>query len=277
MSFGNVKEQERFRRDFPTFIKYHDPLEKTIDRVFERDLGPAIKIDRTVFGLGIICAEDFQQAYILCGNGFGIGALQIVRGMYERQVTAAYLSKFPGEVDAFLSYHHIHRYKDLVHLKAMYPDKVNEWMPPERQAEIEENYKTRRDDFMTTKCETCKTTRPMMSWTKVDTATMAQKADANLAQNYYADYFRPTMMSHATMTSLLSRLAKEGEHSYAFGVEGQRNTVEEALVSAHKLMLFVLDLQNRHFKLNLDEEIDARSKEFLEGWTQPKPESAESD
>jgi hypothetical protein len=267
MSFGNVKEQEHFRQRFPKFVQYHDALEKTTDKVFERNLGPATKIDRTIFGLGFICAEDFQQAYILCGNGFGIGALQIVRGMYERHVTAAYLAKYPGEVEPFLAYHHIHRYKDLGHLKNMYSsERLNEVVPISRQNEIEQNYQAHRHEFMTTKCEACGTKRPMMSWSKLDTAVMAQKADADLAQNYYADYYRPTMMSHATMTSLLTRLVKEGEHSYAFDVDGQRNAVGESLIAAHKLMLFVLDLQNTHFYLGLDEEIEARSAEFLECW-----------
>src|SRR5437870_9339760 len=134
MSFGNVREQEHFGQRFPKFIQYHDALEKTTDKFFERNLGPATKIDRTIFGLGFICAEDFQQAYVLCGNGFGIGALQIVRGMYERHVTAAYLAKYPEEVDSFLAYHHIHRYKDLVHLKNMYSvEKLNELVPISRQ------------------------------------------------------------------------------------------------------------------------------------------------
>jgi hypothetical protein len=277
MSFGIVKEQERFRQVFPKLVQHHDALEKTTDRIFERDLGPANKIDRTIFALGLICGEDFQQAYVLCSNGFGIGALQIVRGMYERHVTAAYLVKYPQEVENFLAYHHIHRYKDLVHLKQMYSaEKLNDLVPISRQKEIEQNYQTRRDQFATTKCEKCNTTRPMMSWSKLDLATMAKKADSDLAQNYYADYYRPTMMSHATMTSILSRMIKEGEHSYAIGVEGQRTAVPEALIAAHKLLLFVLDLQNRHFKLGLDREIDARRAEFLECWIKKPVSSAEA-
>jgi hypothetical protein len=155
-------------------------------------------------------------------------------------------------------------------------EKLNDLVPISRQKEIEQNYQTRRDQFATTKCEKCNTTRPMMSWSKLDLATMAKKADSDLAQNYYADYYRPTMMSHATMTSILSRMIKEGEHSYAIGVEGQRTAVPEALIAAHKLLLFVLDLQNRHFKLGLDREIDARRAEFLECWIKKPVSSAEA-
>src|SRR5258705_9705152 len=113
MTIGNLREQERFREKYPLLLKYHDALEATADKFFERDIKGASKVDRIIFGLGISCAEDYQQAFILCANGFGIGALQIVRGMYERQVTAAYLSKYPEEVKDFIDFHYVHRRKGM--------------------------------------------------------------------------------------------------------------------------------------------------------------------
>jgi Family of unknown function (DUF5677) len=267
MSIGNLKEQQRLRDKYPTLLKYYSVLEQTLDKCFERDLGPASKIDRVVFGLGIICAEDFQQAFVLCANGFGIGALQIVRGMYERQVTAAYLAKFPDEVDKFLAYHHVHRHKDLIHLKEMYgQERVNEMVPPARQAEIQGSYESVRDDFMTTKCEVCKTKRPMLSWTKYDTGILAKKGDQDLAASYYVNYYRPTLLSHSTVTSLMARLIDEGRGNLAFDVEGQRKHVTEALLCAHTLVINVVDLQNKHFKLGMNDEVEARFTEYIECW-----------
>ena len=38
---------------------------------------------------------------MLSGNGYGFGAYKIVRGMYERVVTAMYIAKDPGEARKF--------------------------------------------------------------------------------------------------------------------------------------------------------------------------------
>src|SRR5947209_8248970 len=106
MGFGNPGEWERFNAEYLEFVARYEALLETRDKVFVRS-AVGEKVDRIVFGLGRVCSEDFQQAIILCGSGFGIGALQLLRGMYERAVTAAYLSKHPEGVDDFLDYHYV--------------------------------------------------------------------------------------------------------------------------------------------------------------------------
>ena len=49
--------------------------------------------DRVVFFLGRIAADDFGEIIILSGNGRGIGAYKILRGMYERVVHAVFFNK----------------------------------------------------------------------------------------------------------------------------------------------------------------------------------------
>src|SRR5688572_23296576 len=94
MGFGSEEEWIRFNQNFPLFVEKYQALEGLRNKIFQRD-GEGDKIDRVVFALGRVCSEDFQQALLLCGNGFGIGALQMIRGMYEREVTAVYLAKNP--------------------------------------------------------------------------------------------------------------------------------------------------------------------------------------
>ena len=267
MTIGNLKEQESFKEKYPVFLKYHNALETTADRFFERDIKSASKVDRIVFGLGLSCAEDFQQAFILCSNGFGIGSLQIVRGMYERQVTAAYLSKYPSEVQDFIDYHYVHRRKGMIHLREMYgTERAKTIIPPKEQEEIEASFQLVRNRFTQTICETCKTTRPMQSWSKHHTGVLAKKGDQDLAQNYYVNYYQPTLLSHSTVSSLVSRLVQDEDGTFAFAVDGQRNRVTEGLFNAHSLLLNVFDLQNKHFKLGLDDEISKRFDEYQECW-----------
>ena len=271
MSIGNLKEQARFRQEYPIFLKYHDALEATTDKFFERDIKRATKADRVVFGLGISCAEDFQQVFILCSNGFGIGAMQILRGMYERQVTAAYLSKFPDEAQNFIDYHYVHRRKGMILLKDMFgAERAKTIIPPNEQEQIEAAYQLVKDKFIQTACETCQTTRPMLSWTKHSIQSLAQKGDQDLAQTLYVNYYLPTLVTHSTLASLISRLVQDDDGTLAYAVEGQRNQITEALLSAHTLLLNVLDLQDKHFKLGLNDEISQRFDEYNECWAHLK-------
>lgn len=268
MGFGNPKEWDRFNAEYPEFVARYNPLQQTIERVFIRS-SMGEKVDRVVFGLGRACFEDFQQAIILCGNGFGIGALQLLRGMYEREVTAAYLSKHPEAVDDFLDYHFVHMRKASNHLRDTLGslDELHKHVSPEKVEEVEQNYQSVRDRFVEPLCRTCGTTKPMFSWTRHHTGVLAQRGSEGLKEMYFYWYYRPTLLSHSTIAALMARMKITEDGGLFFDGAAQRHYVKEALVGSHHLMLFVLDTQNEHFKLGLDEEIRDRARDFNECWT----------
>lgn len=80
-----------------------DPKVLAIDDKYKSDL--------IVFTLGRIALDDFGEMIVLAGNGWGVGALKIVRGMYERCVTAAYIAKTPIASRAFADNLWTHRAK----------------------------------------------------------------------------------------------------------------------------------------------------------------------
>lgn len=274
MGFGNPAEWDRFNAEYPEFAARYDALQQTIEKVFIRS-GSGEKVDRVIFGLGRVCFEDFQQALILCGNGFGVGALQLLRGMYEREVTAAYLSKHPEAVDAFLDYHLVHMRKAVNHLRETLGslDALHKLVPPAKVEEIERDYSTVRQKFMEPLCSKCHSVKPMFSWTRHHTGVLARRGSEGLAKMYFYWYFRPTLLSHSTIASLMARMKITGDDVLFFDGEAQRNHVKEALIGIHHLMLYVLDTQNEHFKVGLDDEIRASSEDFNACWGQPQEEA----
>lgn len=52
-----------------------------------------ITADRVVFFLGRVAIDDFSEILVLSGNGLGIGAYKVLRGMYEKVVHAIYFDK----------------------------------------------------------------------------------------------------------------------------------------------------------------------------------------
>jgi hypothetical protein len=241
-------------------------LDTVRDKVFERK-GEGTLFDIAVFAFGKVCAEDFQQVFVLCGNGYGIGALQIVRGMYERHVTAVYLLKYPDELDRFLAYDKVQKHKGLFHFARPYTaDELDKMIPKDVQAKIVEEYESVKKDFREPLCKKCETTQPMRSWTTLSTLDLAIKGERGLDNHYYHDYFEPTLMSHSTASSLSARIRSDENGHPFFDAEGQRKKVKAALIAAHLLLLFVLDLQNEYFKIGLDDDLKQLSKDYRDCW-----------
>ncbi len=270
LGFGNREAWRWFNQQFPCFVHVHSRLEAMRDKVFVRLVNPNHWVDYLIFGLGRVCAEDFEQILNLCGNGFGIGALQMLRSMYERQVTAAYLSNHADEADAFVEYDYIHTRKLVSQFKQVYkhePEILNGIVSEEEQVEIENNYAKFRPKFQKTKCETCQTTEDMFSWTKLDLPSMALKSEQPALKDMYPySYFMPLLMGHSTFKSVEARVVFREDGSFSFESEGQQKAIKRALVLGHHLFLHVLDLQNKHFNLGLDEPLAECEKDYLECW-----------
>ena len=93
---------------------------------------------------------------------------------------------------------------------------------------------------------------------------MAKKAD--LDGLYFHAYYYPTLQTHATPTTFLSRLRQKDGNSISFNEKTQREWAERALVAAHNLIIHILDIQNTYFDLHLIEEIEERKEDFLTIW-----------
>ena len=277
LGFANYPEWERFNTDFPCFVDKQPFLEALRDKMFVRKIHPTHQADYIIYGLGRVCVEDFEQILNLCGNGFGIGAMQLLRSMYERQVTAAFISKYPDEWDAFATYDAIHVRKLVQQFKVVYEDApaiLNGIVSEEEQEKIEEQYQQVKGRFMKTKCKKCKTEELMFSWHKLDVGTMAGSGHQPALKDLFPySYFLPLLMSHSTFKSVEARVEFRKDGSFSFESEGQRNAVKKALVFSHHLLLHVFDLQNDHFKLGLDDDIKKCEKDYLECWNVNEPQA----
>ena len=272
LGFGNTDAWQSFERDFPVFIEKSALLFQTFNKVFHRKIEhSAPKVDKVVFHLGLLCREDFKEILLLCANGYGMGGLKILRGLYERAVTADYLSTHPDEADNFLDYFYIHRRKENNHLKNIYG---RDYFSRDEADYIEQEYQRVKDKFQETLCKKCGTTKPQMSWTRLDTASMAKAADSALDGWYYDCYFLPTLQAHTTMPGILSRLKPIEEKGLSFSSKAQGDEVKNVIIRSHVIMLNILDSQNEHFSLQLYDELWERAKDFDEAWPDLKSSDA---
>lgn len=272
VGFGRPQEWKAFQELHPVLVEKIPALFGTFYKVFARVVpSSAPDVDRLVFHLGMLCLEDFKEILVLCANGCGIGGQKILRGLYEKAITADYLSTHPDEAKKFLDYFWVHCKKDINHQKKAYGE--DHWST-EFEAEVMQEYAKVKNDFVEVLCKNCGTTKPQMSWTKLSTEAMGQAAESPIACLYFTCYFVPTLQTHSTMGAIFSRLKPMGESDTVFSSEPKREEAKSVVRNAHLIMLTVLSRQLQHFKLDLEDEAMERAKELDECWL--KDEEAHS-
>lgn len=273
IGFGNPVEWKAFHNAHPVFVEKVPLLFKTFHKVFKRKVpASAPRADALVLHLGMLCVEDFKEILVLCANGFGIGGQKILRGLYEKTITADYLSTHPDEAIKFLDYFWVHLKKDLNHLKLVYKRDIHE---PGFTENVMKEYEKVKDQFIEPLCKNCGTTKPQMSWTRLNVEAMGKAAKSPMADWYHTCYFLPTMQTHTTMGAIFSRLKIQEELDFAyFSTEPTRNEASKVARNSHLLMLNVLHRQNQHFDLDMEDEIMERARELNESWD--LPETSES-
>jgi len=293
---GNSDAQRRFIDEHEAFLREWRELHRMLESVFIRthrgptreeierlngfpDSDPAViafedrvMADQVVFYLGRIAADDFGELLVLCGNGLGVGGYKNLRGMYERVVTAAFISKNPPEARVFIEHDAIEKWKLWQRFVGVMPG-IKSRYSIDQITGLEQQWEEAKAKRAASHCKKCGQPITAEAWTRVDLETMAKNADANLAALYASCYLQPTFHSHATMYGLNCRLRQAEGGSWTY----KENSEEEARLAVllgHNLILRLLGLQNEHFKLGLDAEIQARIEVFPKIWDQAETASA---
>lgn len=285
---GDPAAQARFLKENEAFLREYLELHRLLERTFIRQLAvPSqqdlealeglpdsdwrviefenkVWADRVVFYLGRVAVDDFGELLTLSGNGRGIGAYKILRGMYERIVTAAYIAKDPSEVRPFIEDLVIKKWKLWQSAVEVMPE-IKDRFTTEQISDLKEQYDTAQAKRSISHCRKCGHPKTAEAWTRVDLASMAKKADPSLAALYGACYLEPTFHSHATVFGLERRLRPIGLGGYTYR-EISEEEARLAVLLGHNLILQLLTLQDEYFGLGLAAGIQVRIDMFLRIW-----------
>jgi hypothetical protein len=264
--FGFPEKWSAFRERHTKFLAVFDALAETINHANIRTFRPKSPADETVFFLSLLVSEDFTEVWLMAGNGLGTGAMKVLRGMYERAVTAAYIARFPDEAKRFWSYGNIAHRKVLSHAKELYGLPLLESvLGAAHIKEVEENYQRTRDDFKEVLCKPCNLTKDMMSWSRLSLPAMAEKAGYGLEHCYYNGYSMPTQQTHSTVLAVTSRVKLSPEGRF-FDNSAQEAFAAQSIATAHVVMLRMLRVENEYFTIGMDAEISEREAECKAVW-----------
>jgi len=261
--FGYETEWTEFAKANPVFLERFSNLHAALDIAFNRTGSTTEPTDRIVFFSGRLCLEDFMEILLLCGNGYGVGAMKILRGMYERAVTARYLHLHPEEAKAFLDFHLVSQHRLT---KAIEDTMGKNILPKDKAQEVEINYQKVKAQFMVTACKKCGTKRLNHTWCKLDFVSMANAA-GKIGQSIVPAYYLPMRHAHSTVAAILDRLEQPAGGGLAFDAGPQRVWARDALRAAHTVLLNILELQGEHFKLaSLDAPLQKCVEDFRDIW-----------
>ena len=267
LTIGNRKEWERFEKRHGEFLERFPALERACNAAFSGARRVSL-VDAVVFGLGRVCAEEFLEMLVLCGNGYGFAATRLKRSMYERAVTARYIHAHPDQAERFVRYSTVQKGK----LARVWLEQFRAAMPPERVQQLEDaivEARKVRDDYVIT-CDKCGHPRPSPGWGP-DVVTMAREANF-LFPLLGTCYYEALLHAHATVHSVESFIHKRDGHSgWTFDFEQpQHPDADHAVFHGHTILLDVLDLQQEHFKPEgLPEALDAAGEAYRAIWKVP--------
>jgi len=288
IGIGTGEAQKQFLRDHEAFIRESAEIYKLLHKTFIRQLVPPsdeqikrlehlsnsdpsviqfedkVMADRTIFYLGRVAADDFGELVTLSGNGWGFGAFKILRGMFERIVTAAFIAKFPSKARAFIEGEAIEKWKLWRRAVEVVPDLESRYSSEEIRT-LERRYKEAQAKRSLSYCKTCKQPKTQEAWTRVDLASMAKTADVGLAELYGSCYLEPTFHSHPTSLGLERRLRPSECGGFTYR-DSSPQEATRAVLLGHNLVLRLLALQNNYFRLGLDEEVNSRFSAFAKVW-----------
>jgi hypothetical protein len=262
--FGQSDKAEAFFNEHPNFWDAFEKLMNVSNRCFGRTCHYENQAENLMFSLGQACPEDYLEIAFMGVHGFDIATTKLLRGLYERAVTHAYIIKNPEKVMKFIRFGRIQEYRVM---KGALEAGVSEedfakHMPPDNSiAKVTERRNEVIEEFKVKDCEVCGVVAPM-SWDTHSVGAMAKKAGDLYKALYLGGYAMPNLHVHATLTSAV-RL--EGLDDKAAAIVRKR-TAYSNMGQASAIMLLVLKEQNELFKLGLEDELEAAEKAIAEEW-----------
>ena len=215
------------------------PLMDVATKVVARTMESEHPHERLVFLLGRHVPEDFNEIFLLAANGYGIGALKLLRPMYERVVTMMFLIRNPEKAQDFFDWVLVEKQKTLNHLKDEGDDPTH-YLTAEEIEQVKAEYERVRHKFP----------KKAHSWISLDLKSMAHQV--GVGRMYLSLCHWPTLQVHTTLIGMTARMEITAEGGVGFKIGAQRTEADLALLGAHFCLLLALDSHIAHFNLPID-------------------------
>lgn len=275
--FGIEEEWRDFHERHPVFQKEFSNLVGALKAAFIRTFTSKTPAERVVFHLSNLCKEDFMEILLLAGNGYGTGAEKLLRGLYERAVTARYIATNPDRAADFVDFGKINMFKLIEPIRRAHGEGL---LPANLIAELTNFHREFKRRGRTPKGAVDRLKRSFRRllrrsdrgrstarWTDdLSFEAMALKV-GSLGRMLVYGWHLPTLQVHASLQNITSRTCEMPEGGIEFDGGPQRQLADGALNFATLILLDVLQLQKDSFGLTaLEPLLQQCNADYLEVW-----------
>jgi hypothetical protein len=249
LTVGRPDEWAYFQATYPDFLKHVPKVVAFAERVIKSEVEFEPPVNIVIHGLTMMCIEEFMEIVLVCGNGYGIAGLKLLRTMYEDAVTAHYLYLEPAEVGKFLDYLFVAEKKVMDAI-----EREGGAMPPELREHTHREFERVKAAFIVKLCRECGRTGLNYRWSELDFVSMAMKCKG-LSRLIVPAYLSLVNYTHASVGGLLARHEAQCD-GFGFRTAPHHEEARTALMVADDIILLSLALYIEHFKLGgFDKEV----------------------
>jgi hypothetical protein len=244
--YGFSEASTDFDRRHPQWSGVLFRLWGVINMAFSRRQVMDTPTEKFVYFYGNLVSEDFMELFLMAANGYGYGAMKLLRSTYEHTITLKYLHNHPDELQAFFDFDRVQQYRLMKPIFETFGEGV---LPHDAVEDTERRYEEVKDRFIVKSCKskTCDEKRVGHTWSKLDFVSMAKSTGA-IGSLIVPGYFIPLRHAHSTLRAMMDRLERRDEH-LGFERESQPEEADQALMTAHNCVLVALEIQDERFKI----------------------------
>jgi Family of unknown function (DUF5677) len=214
------------------------------------------KAQRVIEMLVLTGARSFNDLIILVGNGSGIGAMILSRGMFEYVVMAEYLRRNPREQADYTAFGIVTSWKRYQKHKKDSPA-VAKTIRLEIVADLRKKYgraaKRMKD----------KNGKLRRQWHRKPLRNMAE--EIGLGEQYAEPYGIAASMHHGSFEGVAAHLSSKPEE-ITFGEPSAQAWIKTSLISGHTYILQLLETLNRAMRLGFKDRLVKANEEFVKSW-----------
>ena len=205
-----------------------------------------------------IVADSLNDVLILAGNGSGLGAMKIARGMFEAAVIAEYLKHNPKEVEDYREYGYIARWNRYQKLLKSAPQHAAA-ISAEVARDITENYNRVVSRFT-------RNGQVRNRWHRKSIQQMAK--EIGRGEQYDTPYGLAASVHHSSFEGMATHL-DGNDQGVQFVDRPSLAWVAQALISAHVYVLQALETLNDAITLGFDERLSEALAGLKSVWSAP--------
>ena len=257
VSFGNpdLWQSVYFEHKAPLdAIKGLEPLMRDLFAAAAGTKGT--KAQRVIEMLVLTGARSFNDLITLIGNGSGIGAMILSRGMFEYVVMAEYLRRNSREQADYTAFGIVTSWQRYQKLKKDSPT-VAKAVRAENVDELRKKYGRAANRMKD------KNGKLRRQWHRKSLRQMAE--EIGLGEQYAIPYGLAASMHHGSFEGVAAHLGLEPE-VVTFGEPSAEAWIEPALISGHVYILQLLETLNRAMRLDFKARLATANEEFMRGW-----------